>query len=324
MLLNVKNSVIYRRIFSHIFIKRTLNLIRYNNRLQKILRKNINNLIDYYEYSVEMEIIPYYSYDGNNKFINNYSDNNAYINFVDEKEKYSVVKADTPIRNKIKKIKIILFRIDNTYKRLFYKCEGLYTITFTKPFEAPNDMNRFFSGCKNLEYVDFGKIKTHNCLDMSYMFSECEKMKRLDLSSFDTSNVTSMHGMFLNCKDLINFNLETFDTRNVEDMSIMFMGCNSMKWFAIGNFQTGKLQTMEKMFAYCGDLEYIDLSNVIITKDINISDIFYRCKKLKIIALNNSKCLSEKQLSNIQETGGDKKPLISAPNELFEALSIYE
>ena len=61
MLLNVKNSLIYSRIFSNIYIKRTLNLIRYNNRLQEILRKNINNLIDYYKYSVEMEIIPYNS-----------------------------------------------------------------------------------------------------------------------------------------------------------------------------------------------------------------------------------------------------------------------
>ena len=198
---NIKSRYILSKIYNNMTIKKKLEIVKYNKRIQNRLNLDVK---DYKEYSeIEIEIIPkkgeygeFMKVDENDKLY-------YHIYFNDNKEeiknKYEINKKD-----KVTKIKIIIDYQVKSFKKLFYDCDCI-------------------------ESINFKKFYRNNITDMSYMFFGCSSLKEINLSSFNTNNVSDMSYMFIWCSSLKEINLSNFNTNNVTNMSEMFYGCSSLK-----------------------------------------------------------------------------------------------
>ena len=129
---SIKSRYILSKIYNNMTIKKKLEIVKYNKKLQNRTNLSIN---DYKEYSettpIEIEIIPFKNkYD---KFINISKNDKLYyhIYFNDNKEeiknKYKIDEDD-----KVKKIKIIIDYQVKSFKKLFFECECIKSIDFKK------------------------------------------------------------------------------------------------------------------------------------------------------------------------------------------------
>ena len=171
---NIKSRYILSKIYNNMTIKKKLEIVKYNKRIQNRLNLDVK---DYKEYSeIEIEIIPTKGKYG--KFINIKENDELYyhIYFNDNNEeiknKYEIKEED-----KVTKIKIIIDYQVKSFKKLF-------------------------SGCKCIESINFKKFYRNNITDMSWMFYECSSLKELNLTNFNTNNVTNMREMFYGCSSL--------------------------------------------------------------------------------------------------------------------------
>ena len=67
-------------------------------------------------------------------------------------------------------------------------------------------MERAFSECCNLEYINIINLNTANVTSFSNLFRNCKSLKSLNLSNFDTSNAVDMVSMFRGCSILTSLN----------------------------------------------------------------------------------------------------------------------
>ena len=180
---NIKSRYILSKIYNNMTIKKKLEIVKYNKKIQNRLNLDVK---DYKEYSetftpIEIEIIP--TKDKYGKFINiNKNDELFYhIYFNDNKEeiknKYEINKKD-----KVTKIKIIIDYQVKSFKELLYKC-------------------------RCIESINFKEFYRNNITDMSFMFYKCSSLKELNLNSFNTNNVINMECMFDGCSSLKELNL---------------------------------------------------------------------------------------------------------------------
>ena len=192
-----------KKIFKFIGKKSAYNIIRYNKEIQnkcEINKDSYNTVFN----KIVVEIVPCYSEDKNNIFIDYNINNHIEITYIDSNN----VKHDLK-RNFIMKddhIKIIKIKINTNYisiNKIFRKCEGIKEITFKKFYRNDiTDLSSMFQGNICLKKINFSKFKTDRCNNMSYMFSDCVNLKYLDLRIFNTINVNNMKGMFCNCSKL--------------------------------------------------------------------------------------------------------------------------
>ena len=264
---NLKSNFILRKLFNILKENKSLNIMKYNKKLQKRLNININ---DYKEYSqiyssiqIELKIADNKSKKYKlKKFINILDKDRKYyhIYFNDSKEE----KKRNYLREneKVNIIKIIIEHQVESFKKLFDDCEYISSIVFKK----------------------FSRI---NITDMSYMFSECSSLNELNLSNFNTNNVTNMSCMFYECSSLKELNLSSFNTNNVINMSCMFYGCSLLKELNISSFNTNKVTNMESMFSKCSILKELNISNFNTNKVTNMSFMFAGCSSLKELNLSN-------------------------------------
>ena len=168
ILQNIKSNYFLERIYNNILKKKSLEIVKYNKKIQNRINLSIKDYKEYSEKfsSIEIEIIPC-----NNKygpFINIKEDEKLFyhIFFNDNKEeienKYSINEED-----KVKNIRIVI-----DYQ--------------VKSFE------NLFKNCKCIQYINFKKFHRNNIDNMTTMFQECNELEYLDLSNFDTSKVTDM------------------------------------------------------------------------------------------------------------------------------------
>ena len=178
---NIKSRYILSKIYNNMTIKKKLEIVKYNKRIQNRLNLDVKDYKEYCE--IEIEIIP--AKDKYGKFININENDKLYyhIYFNDNKEeiknKYEINKKD-----KVKKIKIIIDYKVKSFKELFYWCECIKSIKFKKFYR-------------------------NNITDMSYMFYECSSLKELNLNNFNTNNVTDMSSMFYGCLDELKLKIKS-------------------------------------------------------------------------------------------------------------------
>ena len=156
---NVKSNYILKKIYDNLSKKKLLEIIKYNDKLNKRLNLTINDYKDFCEKfsSIEIEIISSQNLLG--KYINIDEDKGIYYHLY-----FNNNKKETKIRNLIKidknkynKIKIIIdYQIDSL-------CD-------------------LFNGCDTIEYISFKKFHRNNIKDMSYMFSNCYSLKEINFS----------------------------------------------------------------------------------------------------------------------------------------------
>ena len=264
ILLKIKSHYFLQNVFNYLCKKTSLDIIKYNKQIQKIINIDINDYRKYSESYSSIEIYIELNPIQENKFIFFYMSNtnkkahyHLYIN--DDKEETNSQKYDF---NKIKYYKII---ID-------------YQIT---------SLHYLFYDCININYIEFRKFVRNNISDMSYMFSGCSSLKKINLSNFNTNNVTNMKCMFRRCSSLEELNISNFNTNNVTDMSYMFVLCSSLKKLNLSNFKTDKVTCMCEMFNGCSTLEELDLSNFNTNNVKTMNYMFNECKSLKKLNLLN-------------------------------------
>ena len=252
---NIKSKFTLKQIFDYLKENKLLKIIRYNNALQARLNKDIHDYKNYYQ--IEIEIFPIENIEG--KFINISNESLFHIYFNDSKEETKTNKFN--LKDKIKKIKVIIDKDLESLKDLFRDCLFIKKINFIK-FNRNDikNISTLFYNCKSLEEIDLSNFKTNSVTDMSWLFCECSSLKEINLSNFNTNNVNNMSWMFAECSSLEKIDLNNFNTNKVTDLSCMFRGCSSLKEINLSNFNTNNVIDMSYMFSLCLSIKELNLS----------------------------------------------------------------
>ena len=260
---NLKSDFIFKKIISFVKRNKSLNIMKYNKKLQKRLNININ---DYRKSAIiEIELkLDNDKYAKFSTFINIFKKDKEYYHIYFDNSNKEIKRNYFKKNEKVKMIKIIIDYPVKSFKELFFDCDCIESIFFKKFYR--NDIT-----------------------NMSYMFSGCSSLKKLYLSKFNTNNVTNMCGMLSKCSSLKELNLSKFNTNNLSDMSYMFNRCSSLKELNLSNFNTDNAFIMWKMFSRCSSLKTLNVSNFTIKEPFNYFSMFDNCKPEKIICSDEFK-----------------------------------
>ena len=148
--LNIKSKFVLKKIFDYVHKKISLEIIKYNDNIQKRLNININNYKKFSEIfsSIEIEIIPIQNkYDD---FINIKKDDKKYFHIYFNNNKKEIKRTELNEDDKVSKINIIIEYQVKSFENLFYTCDCIESINF-KTFSRNNiiNMSGMFYGCSS-------------------------------------------------------------------------------------------------------------------------------------------------------------------------------
>lgn len=120
---------------------------------------------------------------------------------------------------------------------------------------SKTNLSSFFSSLNNLKKISF--TSRNNIINMYNIFSGCYQLEEIDFSNVDTSNVTDMSSMFYNCSALTS--IPQLNTSKVTSMSSMFQGCTHLTNESLNNI----LAMCANATSYAGTktLNYIGLTS---------------------------------------------------------------
>jgi len=276
-----------QKFFGYMTKRKSLETVRYNKSIQKIIDININHYKAYSEEysSIELDIIPMKGEYG--EFININKEDKKYFHiYFNDNKKKEIENTSLHTDDNVAKISIIIDYQIKLFSGLFFNCKCIESIEFKK-FCRNNVTNMYcmFYGCSSLKELNLNNFNTNNVTDMMYMFNECSSLKELNLNNFNTNNVTKMGYMFSRCSSLKRLNLNNFNTDKVTDMDNIFSACSSLKELNLNNFNTNNVTNMSGMFYGCSSLERLNLNNFNTNNVINMYRMFNGCLdelKLKI------------------------------------------
>lgn len=110
------------------------------------------------------------------------------------------------------------------YSQMFKDCSKLKQVT-NMPVKAKSFVE-MFSGCSNLENIDFNGWDTNGVYSLEKMFYQCRKIKSIDLSNCDLSNICSMRYAFFQCYGLTELRFGS-DISKLVNVDSMFQGVSS-------------------------------------------------------------------------------------------------
>ena len=254
---NIKSDYFLERIFNYIKQYKSLIIMKYNKKLQKRLKLNINDYEEFSKVEIEIKVVD----DKIGKFINMPKRDKKYYHIYFDNSNEEIKRNYLYKNDKFKTIKIIIDYKVKSFKELFSRCECISSIIF----------NKFYR-------IDI--------TDMSYMFYKCSLLKELVLYNFNTKHTTYMNGMFYGCNSLKELNLSNFNTNNVTDMSDMFNNCLSLEELNLSSFIKNKVVDMNRMFYGCLSLKELNLSSFNINNTTYINAMLNGCpnelkKKIK-------------------------------------------
>ena len=203
---NLKSDYFLQKICDYLQSKKSLEIFKYNKKIQKRLNIKINNYKEYSEIysSIEIELIPIKN--SNGKFINILENQKEYFHIYFDEGKDEIKDNVLVYDNEVSRIKIKIYYQVKSFKYLFENCKCIELVSFKKFYRTNiTDMGSMFGGCLSLKELNLSNFNTNNVKDMSCMFYECSSLKELNLSNFNTNNVTNMSYMFSGCsKELKN------------------------------------------------------------------------------------------------------------------------
>ena len=247
---NIKSVYFLPKIFEIMKKRRTLEIIKCNKKLQKLLNISINDYKEYPLIEIELKLAD----NEYGKFVNVTDKEKEYYHIYFDNSKEEIKRNYTEENEKVNIIKIIIDRRVTSFENLFYLCEGIISINFKKFYRSNiTNMKCMFFECKSLKELNLSNFNTDNVTDMSYMFQGCKLLKQLNLNSFNTNNVTNMSWMFCDCDSLVELNISNFNTNNVTNMEGIFYRCSSLKELNLFNFNTNNATNMNHMFLECSD-----------------------------------------------------------------------
>ena len=233
---NLKSNYFLMKIFDIMKKSKSLEIMKYNKRLQKRLNLSINNYKEYSQIYTPIEIELKLVDKKYGRFINISKEDNKYYHIYFDNSNEEIKRNYLNENEEVKKIKIVIDYSVKSFKELFIGCQCISSIIFKKMYRT-------------------------NITDMSYMFQYCTSLNKLNLSNFNTNSVTYMIRMFYECESLKELNLSNFNTKNVTDMNCMFQYCTSLEELNISNFNTDNETDMSDMFYECSSLKEINHSH---------------------------------------------------------------
>ena len=149
---NLKSKYIFNKIFDNLSKIKSLKIIKYNKKMQKEIKININ---DYKDYSLtELEIIPDSKDYG--QFININKGEEKYFHIYFDNNKEETKRFYFNQNEKIKKIKIIIDYQVKSFQNLFNSFKSIKSINFKKFYRTNiNNMNSMFSCCSSRRNESF-------------------------------------------------------------------------------------------------------------------------------------------------------------------------
>ena len=287
---NIRSDYIFRIIVKeHLPQKKYFSLAFHNKLFQKKIEISLEDYKEIYKrilYTTEVELIPIKNIKDELKyyFIKR-RENASYYHIFFNDDKKEINRNYITSKDKVGKIKIKIDMELKSLKNLFYECNVLKEIKFTKfNREDFTDMSNMFYGCNNLIKLDVEKVKTHNVNNMEWMFACCSSLTELNLINFDTSNVTNMRSLFSGCVHLIKINCN-FNTKNLISSRGMFYKCMSLKQIDVSNLALSNIKDITEMFYDCISLEDINIKNFdsdlkkLDLKCINMDNLFLGCSE---------------------------------------------
>ena len=276
---NLKSTIILKKILNNMQKWKSLEMIKYNNKTKERLNINVNVYKEYSEKysSIELEIIPTDSYFGG-KYISFDEKDESYYHIYLNNSKEEIKRKNLRKSENISKINIIIDYQILSFEFLFYCCDDIKSITFTKFYRNNvTNMKSMFNRCYNLKEINFAKFNTDNVINMCCMFYKCSSLNEINLSNFNTHNVTDMRCMFSGCSSLQEIKLPNFNTNKVQDMTGMFEGCSSLEELNLSNFNTINVVNMNSMFEGCSYLKDINLSSFNFNNEQYMYGMFAGC-----------------------------------------------
>ena len=203
---NLKSDYFLKNIIDYLKAKKSLQIFKYNKKLQKRLNLNVNNYKEYSEIysSIEIDLIPIPNTNGT--FINIPENEKEYFHIYYNERKDEIKNNKLFEKNKVSKIKIIIDYQVKSFELLFNNCNIIESISFKKFYRINiNNMSKMFSGCSSLKELNLSNFNTNNVTNMALMFEGCSSLTKLNLSNFNTNNVTNMESMLEGCSSLTYF-----------------------------------------------------------------------------------------------------------------------
>ena len=271
-------------------------LIFFQDKLIKLLKKNIYNIIIlyiYFSFSIYFQIknicecVKLNSYSDiiltiqgkdTQRILNNESFN-LYDPFNDENKDY--IFETKPSEIYINDVKV-------NYRDFYvYDLEKETNEIRIRFEEKLKNCNVMFRGLENIIKIRFENFDTSELTSIDYIFSECTNILSIDLSNFDTSSITNMYKLFYYCNNLISLDLTNFKTSNVKYMNYMFYSCTSLTSLDLSSFDTSSVIDMENMFSQCNKLIILDLSNFVTNSVTKMGSMFKGCTNLISLDISN-------------------------------------
>ena len=266
---NIKSNYILKLIYSNIPTNKSLKIIKYNKKIQNRLNISVK---DYEEccktYSpIEIILIPVNTKYG--KFINNSNENENFFHIFFNDNKQEIKRNYIEENDKVSKIRIKIDYQIMSFEKLFYKCDCIKSINFTKFYRTNiNNMKYMFYGCSSLTELNLSNFFTNSITNMSYMFFRCSSLKELNLSNFNTDKVSNMSFMFCGCLLITKLNLSNFNLTKIKDLSCTFYKCSSLDELNFPNLDNNDEIDMNFMFYGCNE----NLKKIIKKNIKNIKD----------------------------------------------------
>ena len=182
---NLKNDFFLQKLFYNLSKKKTLDIIKYNNKIKERINICIKDYKEYSEIysSIEIEIKPMENKYG--RFINiKEGDEEYYHIYYNDNKKEQIKSTSLNENDKVSKINIIIDYQVESFCKLFYDCYCIESICFKKFYRNNiTNMCSLFDGCSSLKELNLNNFNTNNVTDMSCMFSKCSDELKLKLKS---------------------------------------------------------------------------------------------------------------------------------------------
>ena len=133
---NIKSDFIFKKIISFIKRNKSLNIMKYNKKLQKRLNININDYKEYSEIEIELKLVD----DKSGEFINIPEEEKEYYHIYFDSSNEEIKRNFLVKNEKVKMIKIIIDYRIKSFEKLFYYCIYIKSIFF-KNFYRDNITN---------------------------------------------------------------------------------------------------------------------------------------------------------------------------------------
>lgn len=235
----IKSQYFIRNVFSMMFYKKYMNIIKYNKFIQGI---NGIGLLEYKKFDaegpIEIEIIPTIGRFLNKKYISPLS---CIIKLYDDKgeeirdsRKIEVYDDFKMVTESLSKIKINIAANFYNFNDLFTECKGIKKIKIiSRKNNKMVNLEKLFYKCTSLESVDLSLFDTSKIFYMDYMFANCTSLKEIILKPyylFSLNHIRNMDSMFRNCTSLeeVDFGCLKMEDFDIVRMDYMFKNCSSL------------------------------------------------------------------------------------------------